>query len=93
MDVKEAVTKAKQYVSELFESEGVTNVGLEEARFDTVSNCWKITIGFSRPWDHKSPLIAAFEDPVRRRSFKVLKINDDTGDVESLMDRVLAPSE
>lgn len=93
MDVKEAVAKAKQYVTDLYEAEGIINVGLEEARFDHVSNCWKITIGFSRPWDHKSPLTAAFEDPRSRRSFKVLQINDDNGKVESLMDRVLAASE
>lgn len=93
MDVKEAATKAKQYVIELFESEGIINVGLEEARFDKGSNRWKITIGFSRPWDHRNPLTAAFEDPRNRRSFKVVQINDYNGEVESLMDRVMATSE
>ena len=93
MDVREAVKKAKQYVVDLFEAEGVTNVGLEEAIFDTVSNSWKITIGFSRHWDHKGPFATAILDATSRRSFKVLQINDESGEIESLKDRVLAASE
>ena len=53
MEVKQAVTMAKRYVIDLFEAEQITNVGLEEIEFDEMSNCWKVTIGFSRPWDHR----------------------------------------
>ena len=50
MEVKDAVRLAKEYVADLFEAEQITNVGLEEVVFDEPSDCWNVTIGFSRPW-------------------------------------------
>ncbi len=89
MDVKEAVQTAKDYLTDLYEGEQITNVGLEEVVFENLSNSWKITIGFSRPWDHKNALVATLADARSRRSYKVLSIKDDSGKVESLTDRVL----
>ena len=92
MDVKEAVQIAKEYLTELYESEQITNVGLEEIVFDDTSNSWKVTIGFSRPWDHKNNLVGTLGDGLPERSYKVVSINGDSGKVESLVDRVLKPS-
>ena len=92
MDVKEAVQTAKEYLADLFEAEQITNVGLEEIVFDDTSNSWKITIGFSRPWDHKNNLVGTLGDGLPERSYKVVSINGDSGKVESLVDRVLKPS-
>ena len=92
MDVKEAVQIAQEYLTELYESEQITNVGLEEIVFDDTSNSWKITIGFSRPWDHKNNLVGTLGDGLPERSYKVVSINGDSGKVESLVDRVLKPS-
>ena len=89
MDVKEAVQTAKEYLTDLYEGEQITNVGLEEVVFEDRSNSWKITIGFSRPWDHKNALVATLADARSLRSYKVLSIKDDSGKVESLTDRVL----
>ena len=89
MDVKEAVKRAKEYLTDLYQGEEITNVGLEEVVFEDRSNSWKITIGFSRPWDHKNALVATLADNRSLRSYNVLSINDDSGKVESLMDRVL----
>ena len=93
MDVKEAVQAAREYLVDLYEGEQVTNVGLEEVVFEDLSNNWKITIGFSRPWDHKNVLSVALGEGRPSRSYKVLSINDDSGKVESLTDRVLKASE
>ena len=92
MDVKEAVQIAKEYLTELYKSEQITNVGLEEIVFDDTSNSWKVTIGFSRPWDHKNNLVGTLGDGLPERSYKVVSINGDSGKVESLVDRVLKPS-
>ena len=46
MDVKEAVKTAKEYLTDLYQGEEITNVGLEEVVFEDRSNSWKITIGF-----------------------------------------------
>ncbi|MCY4593979.1 MAG: hypothetical protein OXC19_04185 [Bryobacterales bacterium] len=87
MDVREAVKTAKQYLSDLFSDEELFNVGLEEVDFDGVA--WRITLGFSRSWDRKGPLIVAIAESRAERSYKVLRIIDETGTVESLKDRIL----
>ena len=91
MEVKEAVRTAKAHVTELFADENIREVGLEEVNFDPVNNRWKITIGFSRHWDsvHKSNLAAALADRRPARSYKVVVINDETGQADSLTDRFL----
>lgn len=90
MDAKAACHKAKDYIADLFADEGVTNIGLEEVEFESTSYSWRITIGFSRPWDHKNPLTAAL-GAVVSRSYKVIRINDRSGEVESLTDRFPRP--
>ena len=92
MDVKEAAQTAKDYLNDLFAGEGVTSVGLEEVEFDDVSRVWKITIGFSRPWDQKGGLSTLIGEVRPARSYKVLCINDENGKVESLKDRLLVDS-
>ena len=90
MDAKTAVHKAKDYIADLFADEGVTDIGLEEVEFESTSNSWRITIGFSRPWDHKNHLTAAL-GAVVSRSYKVIRINDRSGEIESLTDRFPGP--
>lgn len=53
MDVKEAVRLAKAHVTDLFGPEGITNLGLEEVEYDDTREQWRITLGFSRPWNQR----------------------------------------
>ena len=87
MDVKKAVCTAKEYVGDLFADEELFNVGLEEVDFDGA--VWKITIGFSRSWDRNGSLASSLAGNRLGRSYKVLRIIDETGEVDSLKDRVL----
>ncbi len=90
MDVKEAVRTAKDYLADLMADEGIENLGLEEVQFDEAERHWKVTIGFSRPWDRKTSLAAVLTEYGRTdRSYKVLSISDMDGRVESLKDRIL----
>lgn len=85
MDVKQAVVKAKNYVKELFEEEKPANLALEEVKFDNSTSEWFITVGFNRPWDKPKNLFAeaaGLNDP--RRSYKVVRISDETGEVISV---------
>ena len=92
MDAKEAVDTAREYLVELFDGEGIEQVGLEEVDFDGTSDEWKVTLGFSRPWDRRANLEAALGGPPPR-SYKVIRIDDLDGEIKSLTDRVLpAPS-
>ena len=91
MDVKEAAKLAKDYVADLFEEEGIGNVGLEEieSKRGPDDRLWVVTVGFSRPWDQGGLATITLGQRGLRRSYKVLSINDKTGDVESVKDRIL----
>ena len=94
MDVKQAVKIAADYVSSL---EGMTNeypdadtdvqllrdirFAVEGTRFDEEDGCWRIEVGFSRPWDQaRSPLAGITPTPLKdNRTIKTVTIDDKTG--------------
>lgn len=78
MDVKEAVKTAKSYVAELFAEESLTNLGLEEIERDERSGSWRVTVGFSRPWNTARNAFSALSgDPAPKRAFRVVSIKAD----------------
>lgn len=87
MEVKEAVRAAKRHIRELYESEDIRNVGLEEVEVDDDGD-WRVTIGFSRPWDLETKDIQS--DLLRGvgvqigRSYKVVRIKDLDGRIMSV---------
>ena len=88
MNVKEAVTTAKAYVADIFSDEQPTNIGLEEIVFDDRAGAWKITIGFSRPWNTAKNALTALTGSVDLgRTLKVLTISNDDGRVLSITAR------
>jgi hypothetical protein len=89
MDVKEAVALAKKYIVDIYASEQVTNVGLEEVDFDPAKSVWFVTIGFSRPWDEPRNVLAALaaQGTYTKRAFKVLRVSDKDGKVLSIKNR------
>ena len=92
LDMKEAAVLAKGYIADLFAPEEITNIGLEEIEFDLETGHWRVTVGFSRPWDRtKNKTVASsLGYPRSARSYKVVSINDDTSNVESVKDYDLA---
>lgn len=87
MDVKQAVTRAKQYLIELFADENLSNVGLEEVELDGDFDEWVVTIGFSRPWDQPAPRTNPFAPVSTARAYKVLRISNKLNDVVSVKNR------
>lgn len=88
MDVKEAVNLAVKYVKDLFESQHITHLGLEEIEFDEASQSWLITVGFNRHWirsnsDVVNMINSKYDEA--RRTYKVVKITNDK--VTSLKNR------
>ena len=81
MGPKQAVDIAKQHVMELFSDEAIRNLGLEEIESDGMY--WKVTIGFSRPWDMSINSVLGSSD----RAYKVIRVDGDTGCVISVKDR------
>lgn len=86
MDTKQAVAIAKSWVAEQLSTEGVQDIGLEEVKFE--SGFWRITIGFSRAWD-RNPLLQVAGGRLPR-SYKVIIISDETGDVVEMRNREAA---
>lgn len=86
MDVKEAVSVAKKYTLELFADEGLRDLGLEEIRFDPDHMIWRVTIGFSRPWEGRGAMAALVAQPAGR-SLKVVTVSDRDGTVISVQNR------
>ena len=88
MDVKEAVQAAKKHVAEIFADESIANVGLEEVEFDEIEQVWAITIGFSRFWGRIGDVVRAL-DGNAARTFKIVRIEDKTGRVQSVKHRAV----
>lgn len=86
MKVQDAVTTAKKHIHDLYSDEEIVHVGLEEVVLD--DNIWKVTIGFSRPWDicPTSPISIVSPRP-RPRTYKRVTIKDDDGEVLSIENR------
>ncbi len=86
LDVKNAVARAKSQIQDLFAEEGIRNLGLEEVVHDDDRNVWRVTIGFSRPWDEPANVLAAIAGQTNhwRRTYKVVTIGDDDARVLSV---------
>jgi len=89
MNVKEAVAAAKAYISDLFASEGISNLGLEEVEYDNAKKVWLVTLGFSRPWEatEAGQVAVRLWGSNKERAFKVVCISDTTGQVISVKNR------
>ncbi len=86
MDVKEAVRMARECFADSLRDEHIVDVKLEEVKFEECPNVWKITIGFLRPKDLKGYADAEPIERLRARSYKAVRIDDDSGCVESIAD-------
>lgn len=89
MDVKEAITLARQYVSDVFSDEQLRDFGLEELEFDDDKDIWSITLGFSRPWQVSSTQNALTALMSPKRDYKVVRISGKTKKVLSIKNREL----
>ena len=81
-DVRDAIRLAKEYVKLVLSDEKYYDVGLEETEYDESDDHWKITIGFSRPWntDGIYQQQAGVQIGILRptgRSYKVVEIASD----------------
>ena len=77
LDVKGAVRAAKDHVADVFADEDIRHLGLEEVEHDDVSRQWRVTLGFSRPWNIvQDPASTLAGDISRRRTCKIVVLRD-----------------
>ena len=95
MGAKEAVRAAKEHIADLFQDEGVMDVGLEELDYrDGDLGVWEVTIGFRRVWKRPDPVghpLAVLSGRTSHRTYKIVRISDD-GEVLSLKHRQIPVS-
>lgn len=94
MDVKQAVKIAKDYVREVFSDDEPANIALEEVEFADTRDEWRVTIGFSRPWERPNQALKALLGPIdfnddrpRKRVMKVVTISDTDNRIVSVRNR------
>jgi hypothetical protein len=86
--VKTVVEVAKNWVRDVLSDENVSNIGLEEVEFDEENLAWKITIGFSRPWNSpRTNALSAFTDAGQKRAYRVITVSDRSRKVLSMKKR------
>lgn len=86
MNVKQAVEVARKYVKDLFAEEQIMNVTLEEVDAEE-EGYWRITIGFSRPFNSNLSSLLSGE---KSRTYKVVLVRDSDGQILSVKSRVFA---
>jgi hypothetical protein len=88
INVKQAVAAALDFIKEVYVDEKLTHIGLEEVRSD--GDTWRVTVGFSRPWDYPKSERSAFDvaasvlprtEPAPLREYKTLRVDGTTGEV------------
>lgn len=91
MEVKEAITIAKNYIADIYQDEGAFNIGLEEVEFR--DGIWEVTVGFSRRWDRppSNPFAIASGQPQDTRAvgrtYKIVEVHDDSQEVLGVRNR------
>lgn len=94
MDVREAVRLAKAHIADLFADEEIEDIGLEEAVLGSYEptgvSAWRITIGFTRPWNRKLDTATMMRWQHRARAYKTVEIDVVNGAILGVTDRVLA---
>ncbi len=84
MDVEEAAALARRHFSLVYSDEEVEGLRLEELKYDYDEDEWSVTLGFLRPWSQGRPGEPA---EIAGRSYKEIRIDDETGEVVALRDR------
>ena len=86
-DVKKAVSAARDYLQSLQDAMGgnIEDLRLEEVEISEDEKHWFVTLGFTRPTEkaaNKLGEILALSQS--SREYKILKIDSETGEVQSM---------
>lgn len=89
VNIKEAVARAFQFVKDMYEDSKIENVLLEEVTMpENSSSFWDVTLSFMQPCPPKD-ITDVFAPKEYMRTYKIIRINTNTGEVISMRDRNL----
>jgi hypothetical protein len=84
INIKQAAQAASDFMVGLYSDKGISDIRLEEVELSE-DQCWLITLSFSSPTGSALDGLLA-----RRRHYKVVKVDRNTGEVLSMKIRELA---
>jgi len=86
MHVKEAIERARGFLSAVFDGEPIGQVRLEEVVFDERAPAWKITFGLTRPSVPTTPgtLGTMMGGKIMKTEYKVVTIPDNPHGIPSI---------
>ena len=93
IDVKQAVRTATAFVRDIYaeQVQPVNNLRLEEVELSDDGRLWLVTLGFDRPIEQATgayaDISAALAFPQTVRDYKIIKVDADTGNVQSMIIR------
>jgi hypothetical protein len=84
IDVKTAVKIAMNFMHDLFSGQKLENVMLEEVELTDDYKFWLVTLGFDRPTRAEADFRNILVGQAYARSYKVIRVNAQTGKAESM---------
>ena len=90
VDVKQAVSKAMDYLKDMYQTDSFKDVLLEEVDLSEDNKFWYVTIGFTRGQESTSggPMATLIgQSSEFKREYKVFQIDSKTGDLRSMRSR------
>lgn len=90
IDVKQAVQIAMNYVSDLYQQEGISDLALEEVELSDDEQNWYITIGFTRQFQELTGLRLTPLTKQAKRVYKIVTVRAKDGIATSMKIRELA---
>ena len=85
IDVKQAVTSAVGFASDLLGGRALADLALEEVEMSKNGRLWLITLGYNKPQTpRQSRLDAIIPPPEPRREFKTFQVDAVSGKVLSM---------
>ena len=89
IDVKTAVARAVEYISELLPKGTVRNLRLEEVERTDDDEHWLVTLGYSAPKDEGEEDLNPFLGSQSEREYKQFEIDAQTGEVSAMRIRTI----
>ncbi|WP_107671432.1 hypothetical protein [Cyanothece sp. BG0011] len=92
IDVRQAVSKAKNHLNQIIDLFGnVNDIRLEEIELSSDKKSWLITLGFlfDPPIDQQKNLPNVLKTAMNIREYKIVEIDAETGELKSIKIREL----
>ncbi|MBT9556527.1 MAG: hypothetical protein IV100_10880 [Myxococcales bacterium] len=90
VQLKDAVTAALRFVSDVFSEESPQNLRLEEVELAKGGHEWRVTVGFDRQVERRGPTAAVLQTlqgPQFERVYKVVRVDAGSGEPKAIVMR------